>query len=81
MILPLLGIIFFFILYRLFIQGVLLRLIIAGTFLLITPFWLMHTFPGTFATIITIGGVAISWAWAIPITILILTLATTRTSQ
>lgn len=81
MILPILGIIAAFIAYRLFVRGCLFKLIIAAAFLLVTPVWLGSTFPASLATAITIGGLNISIAWAIPLVILILALATTRTSE
>lgn len=78
MILPLFVLIGIVAAYFLFIRGWLFKLLIAAGFLLIAPAWLIHSYPGSAGIIITIGNLGISWAWAIPLGVLLLAMLTTR---
>jgi hypothetical protein len=64
--------------YKLFIQGWLFKLLILGGFLIGGRIALPLFFPQSLATCITIGGMTISWAMTILLTMTILALATTR---
>lgn len=72
---------FIILLYRLFVDGWLFKLIILAGFLIGGRIALPMFFPQSLATCITIGGMTISWAMTILLVITILALATTRSTE
>jgi hypothetical protein len=72
---------FIILLYRLFVSGWLFKLIILAGFLIGGRIALPMFFPQSLATCITIGGMTISWAMTIILVIIILAMATTRSTE